>query len=210
MPVITNPYRFGDGGGGVTYLVNENFETLITGYDSGLTWTPANSPNPAYTTTVLLGTQSLFCPATATTYASFTGVTTIEAYCLFRISALPGSVQSCLAFRDSSGNAAGIFRINATGNISIFANASDSTFTTDAMSAVTTYHVWIRVVSGGTCSVEFSTDGVRVGSGNKYTSKTGATITPGRIQANGPAGVSAIYDRILVKDATSTPISSNP
>lgn len=182
-------------------LVEENCEG--TGTPSG--WTNSGSPNWDYTTVVLQGTESVLCSSGASSYKTFTGNTTVHAYCKFRIpTSLPGSTSTFLAIRDSGGSALALMRVNATGNLGVFANGSDSaSFTVDAISANTDYHAWLTFTSAGTCSIAFSTDGTKPTSGNAYTSKTGGSGTAARLQINAVA----IYDRIL---ASTTSIGNSP
>lgn len=181
-------------GGGLSYLIEENCEG--TGTPSG--WTDSGSFNWDYTATVLQGSHSCINSGGSSTFYTFAGQTTVYGYCLIRVVSLPASANTLLGFRDSAGNPLGLARVNATGNIAIFANGSDSTFTTDAISAGTTSHLWFSFVSGGTCTVEFSTDGTRTGSGNKFTSKTGGSGTAARYAIAG--NVSLIADRLLADD----------
>lgn len=187
--------------GGGSYLVEEDCEG--TGTPSG--WTDTGSPNWDYTTTVLQGSQSVLFNGTSS-YVTFTGQTTCYGYFLWRTTSIPGSTNTIGGFRDSSGNPLALARINSSGNLAMYANSSDSSFTTDAVSANTTYHIWYSFTSGGTCTVAFSTDGVRPTSGNKFTSKTGGSGTAARFAIGGGTLVS-VADRMLVSTAQ---IGDNP
>lgn len=189
------------GGGGVTYdLVDESAEG--TGTPSG--WTNGGSPNWDYTTTILQGTHSVLCGSGATSYYTFASQSTAYGYCLFRIpTSLPGSVTTYCGFRASDTSARASVRVNASGQVTIFANGSDSTACVATMSANTTYHVWWSYTASGTCTVAFSTDGVRPTSGDNFTSKTGGAGTCERYVIN-PI---AIYDRML---ASTSQIGNSP
>jgi len=186
------------------YIVNETCEG--TGTPSG--WTDANAPNWDYTTTALQGSQSLNLTASSiSSYKTFTDASSLDVYFLFRTDTLPGSASSMAALRTSADSALCIFRVNATGQVTVFANGADSTACATTMSINTTYHVWLTWNASGTCSVAFSTDGVRPTSGNQFTSKTGGSGNAGRLRfGTGASGVT-IYDRILVLAGT---IGNNP
>jgi hypothetical protein len=186
--------------GGVTYLHEENFEG--TGLPTN--WTnESGSPNYDYTTTVLQGSQSALFNGT-TGYATFTGQTTAYAYVLFRTTALPGSTISVMGFRDSGGGALATLQINSSGQVGILSGGS--AFTTDAIAPNTTYHMWIKFVSGGTSEIGFSTSGTRPTSGNAFqsigSSSSGTTV---RFRFSG--SMVSIVDRVLVDDVT---IGDNP
>lgn len=172
-----------------------------TGTPAG--WTNSGSPNWDYTTVVLQGSQSLLTGGGSSTYYTFTGSTSVDGYALFRMPSLPGSVTSVLGFRDGSGNALGLVRINASGQVTMFANGSDSPACVDTMSANTTYHVWFKFVSSGNCTVAFSTTGTKPTSGNAYTFQTGGSGTAARYIV----GTNAIVDRML---ASTTTIGDSP
>lgn len=197
--LLLTPIASGGGGGFTGNLVDENCEG--TGTPSG--WTDSSSPNWDYTTTVLQGSQSLLCNSSST-YYTHSAQTTVEYYSLIRFLALPGSVSSVFSSRTSAGGSLAIFRVSNTGAVTVFANGSDSTACVNTMTTGVTYHVWLRYVSGGTCSVEFSTDGVRSGSGDGYTSKTGGTGNAERYQQD---SIQHIADRLIADTGT---IPSNP
>lgn len=181
-------------------LVEENCEG--TGTPSG--WTDSGSPNWDYTTTVAQGSQAVFVGSGAASYKTFTGNTTVHICTRFRIpSSIPGVTTTYQAIRDSGGSALATFRVNSSGQFIVFANGSESTATVSSIVADTWYYVWGTFVSGGTCSVAFSTDGTKPTSGNAFTSKTGGSGTAARLQLN-PV---AIYDRIL---ASTSSIGDNP
>lgn len=196
--VVVDPYRFSSG---ITYLLEENCEG--TGTPAG--WTDSGSPNWDSTATVLQGAQSFVNSGGSSTFYTFAGHTTVYGYCLIRVASLPGSTVTMIGFRDGTGAALGLVRMNTAGNVSIFANGSDSTFTTDAMSTGVTYHLWFSFSSSGTCTVEFSTDGTRAGSGDKFTSKTGGSGTAARYAIAGTP--SFVADRFL---ADNVQIGNNP
>lgn len=189
------------GGGGVTYdLVDESAEG--TGTPSG--WTDAGSPNWDYTTTILQGTHSLLCGGGSSSYKTFASQSTAYGYCLLRIpTSLPGSVTTYCGFRASDASTRAVVRVNASGQVTIFADGSDSPACVATMSANTTYHVWWQFTASGTCSVAFSTDGTRPTSGDNYTYKTGGAGTCERYVVN-PV---AIYDRML---ASTSQIGNSP
>lgn len=176
---------------GASYLVNENFDG--TGTASG--WTNSGSPNWDYTTAILDGTHSLLCSAGTSTEYSFPSQSTAYAKFMLRVpTALPGATITVAGLRATDSSARALVRMNASGQLAVFANGSDSTFTTDAMSHSTTYYVWMTWSASGTCSVGWSTTDTRPTSGNKFTSKTGGTGTVEKVQLNS----TNIFDRVQV------------
>lgn len=184
-------------------LVEENCEG--SGTPSG--WTDTGTPNWDYTVSVGEGSHSVLCSSGQSSYKTFAGNTTVHAHVLFRIpNSMPGATVTLAAIRDSGGSALALLRVNATGNVAVYANGSDSTFTVDAVAHSTWYHGWITFVSGGTCTAAFASQasgGTKPTSGNAFASKTGGTGTAARLQINS----ATIYDRIL---ASTTAIGNNP
>lgn len=181
-------------------LVEENCDG--TGTPSG--WVDSGTPNWDYTTTILQGTQSVLCASGQSSYKTFSTQSTAYGYCLMRIpTSLPGSVNTYCGFRASDGSARALVRVDASGNVTMFANGSDSTACVTQMTANTTYHVWWSFTASGTCTVAFSTDGTKPTSGNNFTSKTGGTGTVERYIINNIA----IFDRML---ASTTAIGNSP
>jgi hypothetical protein len=190
----------------VTYLVEENCEG--TGTPSG--WTDSGTVNWDYTTTALQGTQSRAVPSGGD-FSNYTiaDQSTVEFYCQFQFHVLPNVRGTMAALRTSGDSAVCLFRLGTDGTVSVYADGSDSTATVGAMSVDTKYHVWMRFVSGGTCTIAFSTDGTRPTSGNNFTSKTGGVANAGLVRLQGitETGANTIWDRILVLDGA---IGSNP
>lgn len=182
-------------------LVEENCEGA--GTPSG--WTNSGSPNWDYTTTVLQGSESCLLSAGSTSYDTFTAVGSAHGYALVRFLTLPVSTVTICGFRATDDSARGLARMNSSGQIAMFANGSDSSFTVDAMSTGVTYHLWWNFTASGACEVGFSTDGTKPTSGNKFASKTGGSGTVGRYSIYGTA--STIFDRML---ASTTAIGNSP
>ena len=182
-------------------LVEENCEGV--GTPSG--WTNSGSPNWDYTATVLQGSESCLQTAGSSSYDTFTAVGTAYGYALIRVGTLPGSTITICGFRATDDSARALVRMNTSGQISIFANGSDSSFTVDSMSTGVTYHLWWNFIASGACDVGFSTDGTKPTSGNKFVTKTGGSGTVGRYSIYGTTNV--IFDRML---ASTTAIGNSP
>lgn len=180
-------------------LVEENCDG--TGTPSG--WVDSGTPNWDYTTTILQGTHSVLCGSGTSTYKTFATQSTAYGYCLLRVPTLPASVSTVCGFRATDTSARALVRVDASGNVTIFANGSDSSACVTTMAANTTYHVWWSFTASGTCSVAFSTDGTKPTSGNNFTSKTGGTGTVERYILNS----TTIFDRLL---ASTTAIGNSP
>lgn len=197
------------GGGGPSYLLEENFDGA--GTPSG--WTTATgTPNYDYTTTILQGTQSLALDGTSADAGaispSFTAPSTIYGYCLFRFSAIPSSSREFMRLRNSTTVVARVF-ITSSGNLQ-FRHGATTYSTVSTMSINTTYHIWYDYAAGsganGVSSIGFSTDGTRPTSGNAFASNSAGAGTlnidnlspfTDFASANGYLG---IFDRILADD----------
>lgn len=205
-----------------TYLRNQNFETPTTGYDNTETWvTSTGTPSPAYTTTVLLGTQSLACNATAggvRVRSDFTNQNEAWGYFLFQMggSAPGGDRQIFSLAANGSGTEAYKFLLTSTRKIRL--TTSGSYYTTDALTIGTKYHCWWRCKNGtGTAELEFSfkdasVDAVKPTSGNAYILASGLTLTSqiGRIYLGCDQSCTAspfIFDKVLIDDVA---IGDNP
>lgn len=182
-------------------LVNENCEGSSTpsGWTDSpaVTWGFTTSPAP------LQGVKSVQTSAGGSTIFAFAAQSSADGYCLLNLAVLPGGVTTIAGFR-STGSAVCLVRVNATGQVTLFANGSDSTACVTTMSANTTYSVWWHFLSGGTCTVAFSTNGIRPLSGNNFTSKTGAASTVNQYQLTYG---SSIFDRLVADTGT---IPDNP
>ena len=213
--VVQGPARFP--AGGVSYLLSEGFEG--TGYEN--TWSESGSTiDEDYTSTVLVGSQSLRISTTTTaTTVSTLGASysTLEAYFQLRTATLYGSGQSLIQFLNSSNTVVLNCLFNSGGALVLRAAGSNPQQTTsDTMSTGTTYHVWIRYVAGtgsnAFASAEFSSTGTRAGSGTKYASiSTGNATTDANKIRFGPASSvtnsDIVIDRVLVLNGS---IGSNP
>ncbi len=192
-----------------TYLIFQNFES--TGYDNGETWTETGVWYPDYTTTVLLGSQSLMAnTSNPSNYTTFSAQSTAHAFCMFRLSALPSAVNSVFGLRSGTTLVTG-FRVNSGGSITLYANSADSSASSVSLAINTTYYVWLTHVSGGTCVLAMSTTTTKPsadGSGNVYLTRTGAASNVDRIDVRkGTDAGTFIWDRIIVDDVA---IGNNP
>ena len=186
---------------GTSYdLVNERAESGVT----GVGFTDSGSVNWNYTTTVLEGTKSIRCSASASTAKAISSVSAGDCYFLINHGSLPASTASMGGFRASDTSPRAVLRVNPTGNVAVYCNGGDSAFTTDAMSPGVTYHCWVTWLANGLCTAAFSTDGIRPTSGSKFASRTGGSGVAGLIVV---AGSATTFDKIL---GSTTTIGSNP
>lgn len=202
-----------------TYLINQNFEG--TGYDNSETWTTSTgSPNADYTTTALLGSQSLLAN-TATTAAraraDFTNNDNLWGYFLFRRvgGSNPAGDRLLLEIAQNGGSTRA-FAISVTSTGALKVDAGTTATTTDVTAVDTTYHIWWRYAKGSGSNaigeVAFSTNGTEPTSGNAFKNVTNGTYTGqgGRIYlgyTSTNANSDFVYDKVLVDDAD---IGSNP
>jgi hypothetical protein len=209
---------------GATYLLQENFENVSVGYEN--IWTQAGSATTldAKSTTSpapLQGAQSL-----AITLAAQTGRTTnvlssaygtLDYYFLLDPVSIPAGARPIWACRDSAGNLIGSVQLNSDGTLRASAGGGTGQNTTDALSALTTYHVFITASKGtganGVCTVGFSTDGTRPTSGNKFKSSSNGTMTTDQDRSifgsfsAASTTVSFVVDKYRI---SSTTIGDNP
>lgn len=144
------------GGGAPSLLVDEDFEEV--GTPTANTWSTAGDPDFDSTAHTVLTSQALQIDA-ITDYAEVTvGSTARFSKFELEVSALPGSTQSAAGFRTSASAALALFRINATGNVSLYANGADSAFSsTFAISTGTKYYCWVDWAPSGSCYAGIST-----------------------------------------------------
>lgn len=165
------------------YIVQQTFETPVTGYDNGETWTEsgdAGTVNPAYTGVVLQGTQSLRINQSgnkAQTITSFSAQDEVYIYFLMRgISGFPDNPTRIGFLNDSSTIG---MNVNNSGTLSLCGNVCATTVGT--MTAGTTYHVWFHYKKGSgsdqISEAAFSTDGIRPTSGDNYAIISNGTRT---------------------------------
>lgn len=202
---------------GPAYLVNQNFEnTGSSGYDHSETWTEAGTGtiNSKYTTTVLVGSQSLYInksAQTASVLIDFAASSEVWVFVKFRPVTLPPANFNILAIQNTNTSllnliitSAGLLRVHGSNTVS-------------AMSAATTYDVFCHYKAGsganGITSGSFTTDGTRLTSGNAYKETTTGTQTLSanrlRISLNVSETGEMIVDHVLVLGGA-TPIADNP
>ncbi len=208
-----------------SYLIKQNFEG--TGYDTGDgsnggTWVIATgTPNPDYTTVVLLGSQSLLTntfDVAARARTEFTSQDTVHCYFLFRRvgGGNPGGDRTLFSMSAAGSESIQAFvAVTSTGAFKIQSTAASTTSSTTSID--TTYHVWCGYTKGTGANaqayVTFSTDGTKPADGNaayaKITTGSGSSQV-GRIYlgyTSTTAASSFVFDSVLVDDVE---IGSNP
>lgn len=203
--MIINPFAFPTGGA-PSYDFEENFETATTGYENS-GWTTYGSADPAYTTSPLQGSQSLYAASGALrgAYRSHTAWTGEKWFYWLQYNTT-GVVDDWQFYGDSAetsvrmGYSGGKAQILCGGS----ANTAAAAFPLDQL-----VHMWLRYNPGtGIASADlyYSTNGVR---GSAKCTVTGATTTT---EADRPWWVSRStyavkWDRIIIN---STSIGDNP
>jgi hypothetical protein len=203
-----------------TYLINQNFEG--TGYDNSETWTTSTGfPDADYTTTVLLGSQSLALDLTSASCrvrTDFTNQDETWIYFLFQIGGSAPAGDRVIFTAAANGSSTESYSVILTSARKL-KPTSGGTATTTALTIGTKYHVWIHLKKAtgagndAVVDVGFSTDGTKPADpSNEFQKVTnGSTSTQiGRIylgcnQSN--AATPYIYDKVLLDDVT---IGSNP
>ncbi len=173
------------GGGGVTYLINEGFESgsQPAGWSSNNSmnvppdWGNTTSPSP------LAGSKSLYLTGgDSEALVSFTAGSPMELYCLFRLDTLNSGTTFPFGFVTSgAANNLAFIGVTTSGTLSIYFNSVHTGESVGTIAVNTTYHLWLRYVKGtganAFASVEFSTNGTRSGSGNNYLSASNGDST---------------------------------
>lgn len=204
-----------------SYIIQQGFEG--TGFDNGETWTKTGPGlvNEDYTTIALDGSQSFHVGETNNTaYATSifaSSQSEVWGYFLFRADALPTGLTRMFGFMPGVAGLSLECMLNTTGTVLIRNGSSGSATTVDAMSANTTYHVWVHFKVGaggdGLATVGFSTTGTEPTSGNAFASHTtgNATSNADRVRVgvytSGTNQADFTYDKIRVKTSS---IGSNP
>lgn len=160
--------------GGVTYIINEDFEG--TGKPAG--WTDGGTP-PGWdnTTDAIDGQSPSFSSTAANAYFAITDGTYFVAILQFRMPSaqgLPASTRTIMSFREDTLTDHCSAKVTTTGQIRLSTNGSDVS-SVDVMSLDTNYYIKLIYNEGGSSSVEFSTTTTFLGSGNKYRSATSAS-----------------------------------
>jgi hypothetical protein len=186
------------------FLACQNFETATTGYDNSESWTPdAGTPQPAYTTTHLRGTQSLYLP-TASTYKAITASGEVYAFFRWRPTAVSPVAQSSVFVLWNSGfSVIGEVALLDTNQLAVY-NGSVPSIGSTTISAGTTYYVWVYWKKGtgsnGLATIWLSTTATKPGSPEATSVTTGtATDDAAYIEPRSTESVNAIFDQILVK-----------
>lgn len=203
----------GGSGSGQVFLIDQNFETPVTGYDNGEVWTEGGTWNPAYTVTVLAGTQSCFhTDGGSLTSPVFTAQTNVYFYCLLRFNAVADNTE-ILSLRSAANADLAIMKYRPGGSLRVDCGNVTAGDTVSTISAATKTHIWIRYTKGtganGFASIAFSTNGIKPTSGDAYvqTAVGDATADAVKLRINGEVGNTFIIDRILI---SATPIGDNP
>jgi hypothetical protein len=160
----------------VADLINEDFEG--TGTPTG--WFRGGSANFDYSTSPLVGSQSLRLAAATADYAVVQSLNQAEFWWKFRIKieTMPSGTLTILQGSDASFNNNYQVLLNSSGTLTIQDNSGFLfTTTTDTMAAGTIYDVWghykVGTGTNSICEVSFDVaNAARPNSGNKYASGT--------------------------------------
>lgn len=202
------------GGGGVSYLLSEDFEG--TGIPAGWT-TIAGSPNYDYATSPapLAGSQSLGIPSGASTEAAFTASGDLWVYCKFSVDVISGS-PDLFVIKDASDANVCRVRIISTGVIRVYNGAAvQSDSSAGAYTAGDVRHVWVHYVKGTGATDGAATLYLSTGTAaTRPDSPTAPPITTGTATTNadtwavgGIASTVKVYDTLRI---STSEIGSNP
>jgi hypothetical protein len=200
------------------YLVQQNLETPVTGYDHGETWTESGAATitPNYTGVVLQGTQSLrFLESgnAGQSQTTFAAQDEIWVYFMMRIVTIGGHNPVWVGWLGTVGS---VIAININNNFTAAICGNNCSTTVGTMTTNTTYHVWLHYKKGSGInqeqSIGFSTDGIRPTSGTNFASRTDGTRTAQialltLMWASDPSTRDFVFDKIRV---ATTCIGDNP
>jgi hypothetical protein len=128
------------------FLICQNFETATTGYDNSETWVEdAGTPEAAYATSPLRGSQSLHIAPGDTVYTDIGSQT--EVYLFFRIKfaeVAPLLLSDTIEFRDSSFQK--LYQIAIDDNSKFY--VYNGGWNIDTLSTGTPYYVWAHFKNG--------------------------------------------------------------
>lgn len=189
--------------GGVDTFFHETFEP--TGYDNTWTESSAGPWDPDETTTVKVGSKSLFATTSAnrSNYTSFSDKTSIYGKFWFRVTSTHTG-QPRYSVRDSSGTMlAEIFLLTATLKFRVFFGANNSTGST-VISVDTWYRLWFEFQestgSDGTIKLWLATTDTKPGSTEVTRIDGTQSGQGGRFQIFGAASADWYTDDIQLSD----------
>ena len=207
-----------DAGGGATYLINQNFEG--TGFDNSESWTESTyHTDPDFSSVALRGSQSLLVGNPAgvgegiVTSPTFSESGEVFGHFLYRPYLIVPSAQY---FFDLLGGGTTIFRIyqNANGTMAIRVGSTFVSYTSTALSADTTYHIWFHFKTGTGANAEGR---LWIGSTTSRPETAELTTTSGTATANvdnarfynaDPAENGVLVDQVLLSTSEFTSVDS--
>ncbi len=161
------------GGGGHSYLINEDFEGA--GAPSG--WYGAGGADFDSTVSPLAGAQSMRLNAGEFTLTPTTNEAEVWVKFRFRMSALPSVAVAILSLDDSGFNQEASLGVNTDGTLIVGPVNASSPITVDALSANVSYDIEFHYIKGTGVNAVLSVGFVAAGGsiptvGNKFTSAT--------------------------------------
>lgn len=199
-----------------SWIMSETFEG--TGTAAG--WTDTNSPSWDDVSSPIAGAQSFSGSSTnQNSYYTFSGQTTVYVYAQLKRKGSTSSQtnQRILTLANATPTAIcslGASYSNPNTNFKLYANgafSSASAAVWNENNTSITWHVWLTYVSGGTCILAMSKNGVKPSSDTStttYLTATGSSDTAVRLTlvASDPGG-GFKWDNVIL---SSTPIGDNP
>lgn len=215
--IVGSPFDFA-APAGPSFLTNQNFETPTTGYDNGETWVEAGGGTiePANTTTVIVGSQSLqilLAGQMGSTYHEFTSHSSIFCQFRFRVASTNSGNQVFATIRDGAtvlamftmAGASRVLRATAAGG----ANGTSS----DAVPLNTDLYVWIEYEAGpGTLSVarigwattdskpSLASTGAKTGVSTSTSAPAGTSANRLYLGNTGTGTMECFFDAVQVSD----------
>lgn len=138
-------------GGGPSFLVEEGFEIPTTGYENSWTEAGTGTIDPAESTIVIAGTQSLqinLATQTGSTYTDFTAQGSVFVKLRLRVASTNGGTQTIATLRNGTTVLASLILAGTNRVMRANAAGGSNNTSTDALPVDTDLYVWFEYVKG--------------------------------------------------------------
>lgn len=213
--ILLNPYRFPTSGGGgdpgSPYLVSED----VDGSGTPAGWTNAGSPNWDYTTSPIVGAQSLLCSSELnTTTISFTPASTVWVFCRIRREATGGSSSTIPIVGLRSASDVNLALVTNRNNPAyrLLGGSIIGGFNATVSNGVN-HALWLQYIIGtGANSIArmwLQEDGTEIRPASMYANHTtgNATADAAKLILGGASAAGMVFDKIRV---STSEIGDNP
>lgn len=213
--MIINPFAFA-APAGPSFILEEDFEIPTTGYEN--TWVEAGGGtiDPANTTTVLVGSQSLqilLATQTGSTYHEFASHSSIFCKFRFRVASTNGGNQIFVSIRSGTTVLANYTMAGASRLLRATAAGGGNSTSSDAVPVDTDLYVWIEYEAGpGTLSVarigwattdskpSLASTGAKTGVSTSTSAPAGTSANRLYLGNTGTGTMECFFDAVQVSD----------